>query len=113
MSEITALGIITLDEAKKHLRVDYDADDAVITTLISAVIQFAEYYQNRIYIGDTTAETNPAEAMPEMEKAACLLLLGHLYEHRSAVNIDRLKDSATEVPLGVRALLDKRRLIPV
>lgn len=106
---------ITLAEAKNHLRVMHDDEDAYIEILITAARQYAENYQNRVYVEYTTgtgdeAVTVEAEAMPEMEKAACLLLIGHLYEHREAVSCEK---TVQEVPLGVKSLLDLRRNVPI
>lgn len=44
---------VTLEEAKLHLRVDTDADDALITALIKAARQWCEDFQNRSYITQT------------------------------------------------------------
>lgn len=106
---------ITLAEAKTHLRVLHDDDDTYIATLISAARQYAEGYQNRVYLSYTQGEgenavTVPEETMPALVKAACLLIVGHLYEHREAVNIGNI---TTEIPLGVRTLLNINRNMPV
>lgn len=44
---------ITLVEAKAHLRIDCDAEDAYITTLIKVARKHAELFQNRSYITQT------------------------------------------------------------
>jgi uncharacterized phiE125 gp8 family phage protein len=51
--------------------------------------------------------TTPA-ALPAAVTQALLLLTGHLYENREAVNTDRGVNPG-EVPLGVKALLDTVR----
>jgi uncharacterized phiE125 gp8 family phage protein len=49
---------LTLDEAKLNLRVDCDADNALITALIIAARRWCEQYENRAYITQTiTAKT--------------------------------------------------------
>lgn len=48
-----------------------------------------------------------AEPLPPEIRAAMLLMLGHLYEHREAVNIG---SAPNELPLGVEALLRPRRV---
>ncbi|WP_443690690.1 head-tail connector protein [Pseudomonas sp.] len=63
---------VTLDEAKLHLRVDQDYEDAHINGLIMA----AETHVS-IYLGDAFPDPMPAPI-----KAAVLLLVGDLYENR-------------------------------
>ncbi|MDO5116192.1 MAG: head-tail connector protein [Synergistaceae bacterium] len=101
--------LITLSEAKQHLRVLFDDDDTYITSLITAAIQYAEYYQNRVYLAKPDENIQPEE-MPMLEKCACLLLIAHWYENRCAVSSEK---AAREIPLGVKPLLDLRRNVPV
>ena len=97
--------ILTLAEVKTHLRVGSDtSEDSLITTYITAAREFAEGYQNRVFVGEE------AETMNGIEKAACLLLIGHFYENRQAVV---LGVTAAEVPFAVKALLDIRRNVPI
>lgn len=44
---------VTLDKAKLHLKVDCDADDTYITTLIKVARKYAEQFQGRSYITQT------------------------------------------------------------
>lgn len=99
---------ITLEEAKQHLRVVTDDDDALIGNLIPAAREYAENYQNRIFASDDPEVE--VEVPGALEKAAMLLLIGHLYENREAVNIG---NTTTEVPLGVKNLLYFNRKVPV
>ena len=106
---------ITLTEAKNHLRGLNDDEDAYIETLITAARQYAENYQNRVYVEYATgtgenAVTVEAEAMPELEKCACLLMIGHWYENRSAVSSEK---AMQEVPLGAINILNLRRNVPI
>lgn len=101
--------ILTLAEVKTHLRVGSDtSEDSLITTYITAAREYVEGYQNRIYL--STDEEVTAETMTGIEKAACLLLIGHWYENRQAVV---LGTPPSEVPFAVKALLDIRRNVPV
>lgn len=101
--------ILTLAEVKTHLRVGSDtSEDSLITTYITAAREYVEGYQNRIYL--STDEEVTAEAMTGIEKAACLLLIGHWYENRQAVV---LGTPPSEVPFAVKALLDIKRNVPV
>ena len=101
--------ILTLAEVKTHLRVGSDnSEDALITTYITAAREYIEGYQNRVYL--SSDEAVEAETMTGIEKAACLLLIGHWYENRQAVV---LGTPPSEVPFAVKALLDIRRNVPV
>lgn len=44
---------LTLDEAKKHLRVVQDNENTLITSLITAAREYCEDFQNRAYITQT------------------------------------------------------------
>ena len=101
--------ILTLAEVKAHLRVGSDAtEDALITTYITAAREYVEGYQNRVFL--SSDEAVEAETMTGVEKAACLLLIGHWYEHREAVVFG---SAPSEVPFAVKALLDIKRNVPV
>ena len=101
--------ILTLAEVKTHLRVGSDAtEDALITTYITAAREYVEGYQNRVFL--SSDEAVEAETMTGIEKAACLLLIGHWYENRQAVV---LGTPPSEVPFAVKALLDIKRNVPV
>ena len=101
--------ILTLAEVKTHLRVGSDnSEDALITTYITAARQYVEGYQNRVYL--SSDEAVEAETMTGVERAACLLLIGHWYENRQAVV---LGTPPSEVPFAVKALLDIKRNVPV
>jgi hypothetical protein len=51
---------ITLAEAKTHLRVDFSADDSLISDLISAATRFAENYTRRTFASREFRLTLPA-----------------------------------------------------
>ena len=101
--------ILTLAEVKTHLRVGSDtSEDSLITTYITAAREYVEGYQNRVFL--SSDEEVEAETMTGIEKAACLLLIGHWYENRQAVV---LGTPPSEVPFAVKALLDIKRNVPV
>jgi hypothetical protein len=67
--------MISLEEAKTHIRVIGTDDDAEITAMIATATAHVENYLETAY----TAETAPAPV-----KSAALLLVGDLYENREA-----------------------------
>lgn len=74
------MAVVTLDEAKAHLRIDHDAEDELIGTYLAAATQSAADFIHRP-IPWTDGEGAPVE-VPAPVKAAILLILGDLYEHR-------------------------------
>lgn len=82
----------TLEQAKLHLRVDFDADDTLITSLLAAAVESASNYLGRpipwprldsdgepVLDGDGEPIEEP---VPESVNAAIKLELGALYANR-------------------------------
>jgi uncharacterized phage protein (predicted DNA packaging) len=90
---------ISLQEAKKHLRVEFDDDDDLIQGLIVAAREYAEGFMNRPLAAKTEDEEAPE--VKQKWKQAMLLLIGHWYEHRESVTAGSL----VEIPMGVEMLL--------
>lgn len=67
--------MVTLEQAKLHLRVDTTDEDAAIVDLIDAATAAAADYLN-------LATDELVAAMPAPVKAAILLQVGDLYENR-------------------------------
>lgn len=67
--------MLTLIEAKHHLRVDLDDDNTLIDNLMDAATTATSNYLDGMPLDDTA---------PAPIKAAALLLLTDLYENRSA-----------------------------
>jgi uncharacterized phage protein (predicted DNA packaging) len=97
---------ISLSEAKRHLRVEFDDDDELIQGLIGAAREYAEGFMNRPLVAKEEGEDPPV--VKQKWKQALLLILGHWYEHREEVNIGSV---VTRVPMGAEVLLSQDRLI--
>ncbi|MGB7194898.1 MAG: head-tail connector protein [Collimonas pratensis] len=69
--------MITLQEAKEHMKVDDDIhDDAEITAMIATAHAHIENYLERTF--------SAGDDVPAPIKSAALLLVGELYEYREA-----------------------------
>jgi hypothetical protein len=74
---------LTLSEAKTHLRVDGEDEDALISSLITASREVVENYT-----GYTVAEVIEQRGnFPESLKSAMKLIIGDLYKHRESTVI--------------------------
>ncbi|MEE6183175.1 head-tail connector protein [Bacillus pretiosus] len=66
--------VLTLEEAKKYLRVDGDEEDELITSFIAAA---------EIYIKNATSKN--VDLKSELAKLAARILIAHWYENREVV----------------------------
>jgi hypothetical protein len=96
---------ISLAEAKKHLRVEFDDDNDLIQGLIVAAREYAEGFLNRVFVA---ADAEDPPVVKQTWKQAMLLMIGHWYEHREAAGA-----SLQQAPLGAEALLWMDRNVPV
>jgi hypothetical protein len=106
---------ISLDVAMLHLRAEED-DISHVELLLEAAEDSAEQYLNRRFYADAdslatavsagTAGVDPILINPSV-RAACLLILGHLYGNREDVVVGTI---SSELPMGSRALLTPYRV---
>ena len=103
--------LVTLEEAKAHLRVDHDFDDADITLKLRAAEQMAVHFLDRAVFPSQTAMDAAVAADPDlpapmvctfMVRAGILILLGDLFANREEVITGTI---ATQLPTGARACL--------
>lgn len=105
------VALVTLQQAKDHLRVTHDLEDADIQLKLNAATQMALGYLDRPVYADQ-AELNAALASgdagsfplvaTDMVRAGILLLLGDLYTNREETVTGTI---ATQLPTGARACL--------
>jgi hypothetical protein len=84
---------ITLEQAKAHLNVTLDADDALLTDKLAAA---------KAWIGAYTASDPDGNGTPAPVNEAVLQLTAHLYENREASLVGV---TATALPFGFLDLL--------
>ncbi|PWK65865.1 head-tail connector protein [Aminobacter sp. AP02] len=90
---------LTLEKAKKHLRIEFDDDNEMIQLYLDAAKSWALRYCNRL--------TVPAEAEFAFD-AATLLTMADLYENREAQTANALHEN-----VSARRLIDPYRLLRV
>lgn len=102
--------LITLDEVKNYLRIDFSEDDTFLSTLIVAARNYCESYLNRpLLSADMTEETT--WEIPETIKLAMLILISHWYENRMPIISNMSVNN--EISFSVTALLFQHRHIMV
>lgn len=109
--------IVTLEQAKKHLREDGADRDDDITLKLSAATQVACNYICRPLFADqaafdaaSAADQAAGVVADDAIRAAILLILGHLDANHEDVVIGTI---ATEIPMGSRSLLAPYRAMGV
>ncbi|KRV76386.1 head-tail connector protein [Pseudomonas citronellolis] len=107
--------VIDLALARSHLR-DPDDDDAYLGMLLEAAEDQAMQFMDRRFYSsqdDLDAAVAAGEAgdrplvINDSIRAACLLILGHLYGNREDVVIGTI---ATAIPQGSRVLMTPYRI---
>lgn len=81
------MAIVSLSEAKDHLRVNQTTEDTLIQLYIDAASDYVREYLN----GEIKGELDSPVSTPAAIKAAALLLIGDLYENREAGGVDEIK----------------------
>lgn len=92
------MAYITLNEAKDHLRIDYDTDDTYITSLIDLVEAVVALEIET----DLSTLEDESDNIPLPLKHAMMLMIGHFYAIREPILIGV---NAVEVPFGYKYLL--------
>ncbi|MEY8205449.1 MAG: head-tail connector protein [Bermanella sp.] len=81
--------MITLEQAKQHLRVLGSHEDQLIQVYITAALaRFQQYTGRKLYAShaELAADTEMegyTQVINDLIRSGCLLLIGHLYANRS------------------------------
>lgn len=85
--------VVTLTEAKDHLRVNHTSEDTLIERMINGAVAYAENFINR----EIPGKQDPAGEIPADIKDAILLIIADRYENREAAGAEQLyKNPAAE-----------------
>ena len=95
------MSIVTLAEAKLHLRVDGADEDALIQTYLDAAEAAAQQYLNRALYETSAGTDTTGLVMTKDVKVAVLLQVGAFYADR---------EDMSEMPTGSRVLLNPYRI---
>ena len=109
------MALITLDEAKKYLRVDSKDEDALVGILLSSAEQLCvdvvrlsqEQWAAINEDAETELYTEPElEQVRSVMRVAVLYALGYLYEHREEADYHALTLTLRSVLFAVREGVD-------
>lgn len=98
-------GYIGLDMAKDQVSVeqDFTGHDALLTRLIAAAEQWSVNFLNIESLDELVVDENASpKEIPEVVKSAILMMVGHWFENREAINVGNI---VTEIPYGVESML--------
>jgi len=100
------MGLVTLEAAKRHLKPPGTVDDTRITDIIAQATSIVLEYIKKPEGEYQNAEGAPiAQLVPPNVQAACLLVIGSLYDNADGQNKD--KDPLSP---AVKSLLHARRM---
>ena len=89
--------MVTLDEAKNYLRVDYADDDALILQLIDTAERLTK---DAGRLSDEEFDSNESSV-----RIAVLYAIGYLYEHREEADLHELTLMLRAILFGVRKVV--------
>lgn len=87
--------IVTLEEAKEYLRVDYADEDSLLTDLLNAAHRIC------VDVARLSSEEDFSEDM-ERAKSAVLYTVAYLYEHREEADHHELMLTLRALLFGLR-----------
>ena len=100
------MALVTLEEAKKYLRVDSADEDAMTGVLLSAAERMcadvARLSDEKWAAVDSDTEDESLTPIRETMKAAVLYALGYLFEHREEADYHALTLTLRSILFAVR-----------
>ena len=85
--------MVTLEDAKNYLRIDTDADDSLIETMLNSAIQLCR---------DISRCEEDIFENEDISRVAVLYTLGYLYEHREDADHHDLQLTLRSLLFGLR-----------
>lgn len=105
---------VSLDDIKRHLRVDDDAEDSILAVYKEAAEDYVRTFLDLEGGGLPGEYDSPVTALPGSIKAALLLTIGDLYDNRSGAVVGTTAESkVNENPAVMRLLYPYRRVLGV
>lgn len=86
--------IVSLEEAKLYLRVDGDAEDALITVFIETAEEICE--------GILRSSLSEFEEIPDTVKQAVMYVVANLYEKRETLDMKEVMDIVSRLLFSYR-----------
>jgi uncharacterized phage protein (predicted DNA packaging) len=108
--------VITLEEMKKYLRIDHNADDDLLTLLIETAKEQAEAFLNHDFTEIDSEGVVRQMTIPFSVKLACMRMVNSWYDYRDEVtetsNLGGASRNIGEVPWdAARMLWPLRKLV--
>ncbi|MBP0725539.1 head-tail connector protein [Bacillus sp. RG28] len=97
--------MLQLSDVKSYLEIDFDNDDVLLNTLITATKDFIESHLNRPIDPNNMTDENKW-TVPSQIQIAQMMLIHHWYKNR-----DILTERTREMPFGISAILGPHRFM--
>ena len=88
--------MVTLEEAKTYLRVDFSEEDDLIESLLAAAKNLC------VDVARVTEDQLEEETIQETMRVAILYCLGYMYEHRDSANYRDLTLTLRSILFAIR-----------
>lgn len=98
------MSILTLDQAKEHLRVDFDDEDSIIQLYLNGAETSVQNYLGRVLYATNAGTDATGLVMNDAVAAAVLLQVGSMYENREPT------DKRAVLPDSMKWLLNPYRV---